>query len=218
MTNGMLRVVLVGSGRVGLQTVHMLDARGHDVIIIERNPERCEQIAQEYVATVIEGDAGRPSILKQADLAQRDVVVAASNTPATNLAVCMTAKQIAPEIFTVMRTTFEDSKAEYEEFVDHVVFPEEAGARTLVNAVQGGVRSIEEISGDVEIVQVEVAEGAPAAGKSLSEVRLPKGSLIIVDYEGNRIGGPETVLEAGHHYIIAVEADVMDEVLNLLRG
>lgn len=215
---GMLRVVLVGSGRVGLQTTRLLDARGHDVVVIERDPQRCEQIAQEYVATVIEGDAARPSVLRQADLPRRDLVVAVTNTPSTNLAVCMAAKRIAPEIRTVMRTIYEDSEAEYEDFVDDVVLPEAAGARAVMSVVEGGVRSIEQVSGDLEIVEVEIAPDAPAAGKALEAIRFPRGSLIIADAEGGRIGGPETVLEAGERYLVAVEADVADEVMNLLRG
>ncbi|MDX1745283.1 MAG: TrkA family potassium uptake protein [Halobacteriales archaeon] len=215
---GMLRVVLVGSGRVGLMTARLLDARGHDVIVIERNHERCERIAQEYVATVIEGNAARPSVLRQADLERRDLVAAVTNTQATNLAVCMAAKRISPEIRTVMRTIYEDSEAEYAEFVDDVVLPEAAGARAVMSVVEGGVRSVEQVSGDLEIVEIEVAEGAPAAGKTLKATRFPRGSLIIAHAEGGRFGGPETVLEPGARYLVAVESDVADEVMNLLRG
>lgn len=214
----MLRIVLVGSGRVGLQTARLLDDRGHDVLVIERNPERCERIAQEYVATVIEGDAARPSVLRQADIGRRDVVAALTNTPATNFAVCMAAKRIDPEIWTVMRTIYEDSEEEYAEFVDTVVFPERAGSRAVANAVETGVQSLESVAGEVEIMEVEVAPDSPAADRRLDEVTFPRGSLIIVDTEGGRIGGPETVLEAGNRYVIAVEPDVLDEVMNLLRG
>lgn len=214
----MLRVVLVGSGRVGLQTARLLDARGHDVLVIERNPERCEKIAQEYVATVIEGNAARPSVLRQADLPRRDLVVAATNTLATNLAVCMAAKRIAPDVRTVMRTIYEDSEAEYADFVDDIVLPESAGARAVASVVEGGVRSIEQVTGDLEIIEIEVAPGAPAAGKTLDSIRFPRGSLIIAEAGGGRIGGPETVLEAEKSYLVAVESDVADEVMNLLRG
>jgi len=73
-------------------------------------------------------------------------------------------------------------------------------------------------AGDVEIVEIEITPDAPVAGKRLDEVRLPRGTLIIVDYQGNRLGGPDTVLEVGHRYVVAVESDVADEVMNLMRG
>ncbi len=122
------------------------------------------------------------------------------------------------DVRTVMRITGTPDEL-YEEFVDGLVFPERLGARAATNEIaNGGVRTIEDIGGNVEIVEVEVAEDAPVAGKRLDEVRLPQGSLIIVDYQGNRIGGPDTVLEAGHRYVLGVESDVADEVMNLFRG
>jgi len=65
---------------------------------------------------------------------------------------------------------------------------------------------------------VRVAEGAPAAGKQLSEVRFPAGTLVVSDGDGNRIARPDTTLTAGRRYVVAVEPDVADEVMNLLQG
>lgn len=218
MTDGMLRIVMVGSGRIGLRTARMLEARGHDVLMIERNPERCARIADEYVATVIEGDAARPSVLRQADLPQRDRVVAATNTTATNLAVCLTAKRLAPEVRTVMRTVDDAGEAEYAEFVDAVVFPEEAGARAMTNAVEGGVQSVETLTGGIELLDLTVTEAAPVAGRTLDDVALPRGSLVVAEAGGDRIAGSGTALEAGRSYLVAAEAGVADEVVNLFRG
>lgn len=65
---------------------------------------------------------------------------------------------------------------------------------------------------------VRVNEGAPAAGKQLSEVRFPEGTLIISNEDGNRISRSDTQLTAGNRYVVAVEPDVVDEVMNLLQG
>jgi trk system potassium uptake protein TrkA len=50
------------------------------------------------------------------------------------------------------------------------------------------------------------------------DVALPRGSLVVSNDDGNRIAGSETVLEAGRSYVVAVEPDVADEVMNLMRG
>lgn len=65
---------------------------------------------------------------------------------------------------------------------------------------------------------IRVAEGAPATGKQLSEVRLPAGTLIVSDAEGDQLARSDTTLTAGCRYIVAVEPDIVDEVLNLMRG
>jgi trk system potassium uptake protein TrkA len=213
-----LRVIVAGGGEMGVRTTELLTARGHDVVIVEADAERCRELTDAYLATVIEGDAARPETLRQAQPGRSDVVAALTDDETTNFAVCMAAQRMAPDVRTVMRVN--DTPDElYEEYVDGLVFPERLGARAATNEIAGGgVRTIEDVAGDVEIVEIEITEAAPVAGKRLDEVRLPRGTLIIVDYQGNRLGGPDTVLEVGHRYVVAVESDVADEVMNLMRG
>jgi trk system potassium uptake protein TrkA len=212
-----MRVVVVGGGEMGLRTAELLDDRGHDVVIVEQDSERCEELSDAYVATVIEGDGSRPGTLRQAQPERSDVVAALTHDETTNFAACMAAQRMGT-VRTVMRVD-ETPDELYAEYVDGLVFPERLGARAATNEiVEEGVRTIEDIAGNVEVVEVEVTEDAPVANKRLDEVRLPRGTLIIVDYQGNRIGGPDTVLEPGHRYVVAVESDVADEVMNLLRG
>ena len=214
--DGGLRVLVVGSGRVGLATVRLLADRGHDLVVIERRPDRCEQLADEYLATVIEGDASRPSVLQQADLERTDVVAALTDTPGTNLSVCLAAKRIAPDVRTVLRTIYGDE--DYREFADAVVFPEAVGARAVTNVIELGVDTLEATIGDLEIFDLEVAEGAPVADRALADVALPRGSLVVSDADGESVAGADTVLEVGRTFVVAAEPAVTDEVMNLFRG
>lgn len=215
--SGPLRVLVIGCGRVGGRAAHLLDDHGHDVVVIEQDPAVADAFADEYVATVIRGDATRPSVLEQADLGRVDVVAALTGTTGTNLAVCMAVSRLADGIRTVMRTDH-DVADEYDALVDEVVFPERAGARAAANAVDRGVRALEDVTGAVEVLEIEVAEGAPVAGRSLTDIALPSGSLVVSDGDGDRIAGSETVLEAGRSYVVAAEPAVSDEIVTLFRG
>ncbi|WP_136588748.1 potassium channel family protein [Salinigranum halophilum] len=213
-----LRVIIAGGGEMGVRTTELLTDRGHDVVIVEADADRCRDLTDAYLATIIEGDAARPETLRQAQPGRSDVVAALTDDETTNFAVCMAAQRMAPQVRTVMRVGGTPDEL-YEEYVDGLVFPERLGARAATNEIAGGgVRTIEDVAGDVEIVEIEITPDAPVAGKRLDEVRLPRGTLIIVDYQGNRLGGPDTVLEVGHRYVVAVESDVADEVMNLMRG
>lgn len=212
-----LRVVVAGGGRVGARTAQLLDDRGHDVFVIEPDPDRVDALSDEYIATLIQGDATRPSVLEQAGLERADVVAALSGQTGVNLATCMVAKRLDPELLTVMRTDHEVGD-EYDAFVDEIIFPERAGARATANAIQRDVRAMEDLRGDLDILEVPVGEGAPVAGRTLADIALPRGSLIISDADGNEIAGSETVLEPGRSYVIAVDPEVADEVMNLLQG
>lgn len=211
-------IAIAGGGGIGLRTAQLLNDRGHKVVIIERDHGRCKSISDEYVGTVIEGDASRPKILKQADPDRCDVLVALTGDTATNLGICMAAKEMT-DVRVVMRVDDVAAAEEYKPLVDGIVYPDDPGARTVVNEVIGeGVRSIEEVGGDLEIVEIEITPEAPAAGRRLEQVSLPRGCLIISDAGGDRVGTADTVLEPGNRYLVAVETAVVDEVLNLLQG
>lgn len=217
-----LGIVIVGGGHVGYHTAERLSNRGHDIVIIEKDEDRVEFLSEQYIATIIQGDGGRPSVLRQADVSGSDVCAALTDYGAmTNLGICMTAQRIAPDVRTVARIDHGDDE-EYEEMVDAVVYPEELAAHSAANEViavsDGGVRTIEEVNTDLELVEIEIADDAPVAGKSLDTVNLPRGALVIADREGGEFPGPETVFEPGAQYVLAVRSSVTDEVVRLLRG
>ena len=212
-----LRTVIAGGGRVGKRTAELLDERGHDLVVIENDAETVAELSDEYFATVIEGDATRPSVLSQARLDRANVVAALTARTGTNLAICMAANHLEPAVETVMRTE-RSVGDEYDSLVDGVIFPETAGARAAANAIERDVRTLQAVTGTLDMMEITVADQAPVAGKSLTDVALPRGSLVVSAADGHRIAGSESVLEPGHTYIVAVESDVSDEVMNLMRG
>ncbi len=217
-----LRIVIVGGGRVGYHTAQRLDNRGHDLVIIEKDDDRVQFLSDQYIASVIHGDGGRPSVLREAQLERSDVIAGLTSYGAmTNVGICMTAQRIAPEIETVARIDHGEHE-EFEEIVDAVVYPEElaahAAANDIIDVSGGGVRTIEEITDRLELIEIEVAEGAPAAGKSLEAVSFPRGAVVVAEQHTGAFPGSDMVLEPGVQYILAVQTDVTDEVVRLLRG
>jgi len=100
-----------------------------------------------------------------------------------------------------------------------VVFPERAGSRVAANEILGSdVQTLADVTGSLDIMLIRVADGAPAAGKALSKVRFPEGTLVVSDANGERIARADTTLTPGSSYVVAVEPDVVDEVMNLMRG
>jgi trk system potassium uptake protein TrkA len=213
-----LDIVIAGGGRVGFQTAEILAGQGHDVTIVERDPAMVDRIADEWLATVIEGEATNPEILEQTDVENADVLAALTGDTGLNLAVCMAGTELSGGVRTVARIDRASGES-YLRFVDAVVFPERAGARVAANEILGSdVQTLASVTGDLDIMQIRVAEGAPAAGKQLSAVSFPRGALVVSGADGDRIAGPETQLVPGKSYVVGVQPEVADEVMNLLRG
>jgi trk system potassium uptake protein TrkA len=217
-----IRVVIVGGQHVGYHAARHLSDRGHDVVIIEKDPQRVEFLTSKYEATVIQGDGGRRSILEQAGLERTDVLAALTGYGAmTNIGICTMAKTIDQDIGTVARIDHGET-SEYAGVVDEVVYPEQLAAHAATNEImhvaKQGVQTIEEVTSDLELLELTVADEAPVASRALRDVSFPRGSVVVAGRDSNQLPGPEMELEPGHRYIVAVRNDVSDEVVRLFRG
>ncbi|KAB7518904.1 potassium channel family protein [Halosegnis rubeus] len=211
-------IIIAGGGRIGFQAAELLAARDENVTIIEEDKDRITEIADAWIATVIQADASDPDILEQAGIKYVDTIAALTELTGLNLAVCLLATQLADGIRTVARVDRETDGA-YDRFVDAVVYPEEAGARVVANQTTGReVQTLAAVTGNIEILEIRVPKGAPAAGRTLAEVSFPAGTLVISGEDGSQISKPETTLTPGSQYVVAVEPDVVDEVLQLMHG
>ena len=207
-------VVIAGSGRVGHRVAQHFADRGCAVTVVD--PEPNGRIEGDDVQ-VIQGDATKPSVLEEAITERTGVVGALTDKEDTNLVVCMAAKRYATGIRTVAR--IEDRAGdEYEAYVDEVYFPERASVRAAVNALTGSdVRTLEEVTGELEVLDVRIDYGAPAAGAVVSDA-LPEGSVVIAESGGHVAVQHSTELIEGRRYLIAADRDVVGEVIEQCRS
>jgi len=212
------RFVIAGGGRVGRQTAENLTEQGHEVVLVESDGDQVAELSEAYLGPIIHGDATRPSILEQADLTEADAIAALTDETGTNLAICMEAQQLAPSIRTLARAETGTDR-EYDEVVDATLLPQYLGGDHAADMLTGeGIQTLVYPTADLDIIEVTVAESAPVAGRRLDEIALPAGSLLISTADREELAGPDTILEANESYILAVESDVVDEVINLMRG
>jgi trk system potassium uptake protein TrkA len=217
MSTDPLRVIIVGGGRVGFRAGRLLDGYGHEVVVVEKDPDRCEEIA-EYFPIVIEADATLPPVLRQADPAASDTIAALTEDGATNLAVCLAAQRMNESLYTVLRTDTE-TRREYGELVDSVVYPEAAGARLIANDIVGNApRVLNALTGDLEILHVVVGDDAPIVDERLADADLPSGCLLITDVDAGHVARADTVIEANQQYTIAADPDILGEVMDHFSG
>ena len=213
------RVIIVGGGRVGLNAAQMLEEQGHSVVIVESDPDRCERLSDEYVATIIEGDGTFPEILEQADPASADAIAGLTGHVGTNLAACVLARRQNPDIRTVLRVKTDVGAEAYTDIADEVIFPERAGGILAANALTGSEeRAIEVLSTELDLLELTVTGDAPVANQTLENVRLPAGSLVLSDGDGQGIAEATTELVPGRTYVIAAQPEVVEEVRQLFRG
>lgn len=88
-------ITIIGGGNVGLKLAKNLENLKLNLKIIEKNPERCELLAEQLTKTlIINGDGTDLELLNEEDISSSDVVVSVTNNDEKNLLCSLMAKQL----------------------------------------------------------------------------------------------------------------------------
>jgi len=87
-------VIIVGCGRVGSELARLLSSEGHDVVIIDRNPNSFERLGETFNGLTLTGSGFDLNLLKQAGIEKADAFCSVTNGDNTNLIAAQVARQI----------------------------------------------------------------------------------------------------------------------------
>ena len=133
--------IVCGLGGLGIKVARQLHAQGHEVVIIESDPNnRYIRAARSKGIPVIIEDASIPSSLKAVNIKRAVSLIAVTSLDITNLEISLTAKALAPYLKTVVRSgdpQFAQSMQEVFKF-DNVLSPVELATYSFAAAALGG--------------------------------------------------------------------------------
>ncbi len=217
-----MRFVLVGAGRVGLRTARVLGEEGHDVTLVERDPEVADRARNEGFA-VVEGDGSREAVLVEAGVEGADAVGGLTGDLNTNFVACMVADHHGCR--TVMRIDEDYREEIYRKYageVDEVVYPERLGALVAKNALLGGtIRAIADVAQHLQVVELTVTDEAPVRGYSMGELQLPGDARVLAfGKAGEPLAIPreDESIEAGDRVIVLADFGVLSDVRQIVVG
>lgn len=87
-----MKIVIIGGGKVGEALSKLLVREKNDVVVIEKNEKRAEDLAEKLDVLVLHGDGSESDILKDANVDDSDAVIAMTGDDKTNLMICEIAK------------------------------------------------------------------------------------------------------------------------------
>lgn len=217
-----MRVVIIGAGRVGLRTARVIRNEGHDVTVVDQDPDAIER-ARNDGFDAIEGDGSSEEVLQRAGIDTADALGALTSDLNTNFVACMVGNhEGCRTILRIDEDYRENIYRKYADEVDDIVYPERLGAIGAKNALLGGnVTAIADLAEHLQVVQFTVTEEAPMHGYTIRELELPANSQILA--YGKRDGPlglalPDDSLEKGDRIAVLTEFDALDDVRQILVG
>jgi voltage-gated potassium channel len=182
-------VVVCGAGRTGRQVIRELIESGTPFLVIERSPERAEVLRNEFPdVLVLEADATKDESLVSGRIGTARGLVACLSQDTDNLFVCLSARDLQPNLNIVARAYDEQTMQKlYVAGADHVVSPNlTGGIRMAAMMLRPEVVSFLDVvtRGDgltLRLEEIRIQTGSPLAGHTLAEARIPqKTGLIII--------------------------------------
>jgi trk/ktr system potassium uptake protein len=219
-----VKVAIAGGGSVGTAIARDLHANGHDVLLIEKEPELVERLRSTLDITWVAADACEVSSLDAAGMGEADVAVAATGDDEDNLVISLLAKQEFAVPRVVARVNHRKNQWLFNESwgVDVSVSTPALMTALVEEAVSVGalVRLLQFGGGSAHLVEVTLADGSPAEGASLAELDLPRSATVVAVVRQDHLVVPRggTVLSAGDEVVLLVTRDSEQAVQDLLVG
>ncbi len=217
------QVVIVGAGNVGQYVAKELEhVAGVRVRMIERDKERAEHAAEDLTRTVIlNGDAMSASIQEEAGVGNSETVICLTNDDKINILSAVLAKKIGARntISLINEVSMQEMQSELG--IDMVIDPRASTISSILRHVRRGrildVYSLE--NGGAEVMEGEVLETSPLAGKALRDADLPDDITIgAVVHEGVvKFPEPDLVIKQGDKIVLLAEKSAMKAIEALFR-
>jgi trk system potassium uptake protein len=213
-------VIIAGAGKVGWNLARELIAKDREVTLIESDHRRYRIVEEELEHSVQYGDATEMWVLERAGIQRADLVIAVTGDDEDNILIC----QVAKEKYGCERIV---ARVNNPRNLDHF---KELGVQPAVSATDLILRLIEHEVPEyglvqllaleeehLEIIELEVGQGAQAAGRTIREITLPEGSLIISVLRDGRGFVPkgESPVEAGDQVLLILDPGLEAEITPL---
>jgi trk system potassium uptake protein len=209
-----IRIAIAGAGNVGQHVSSDLAARGHDVVVIEENSDLVDTLKKDLSdVNWVVGDACELYTLDAAVLSSCEVVVAATGDDEDNLVISLLAKQEFAVPRVVARVNHPDNEWLFNAGwgVDVAVSTPHLLTSLVEEAVSVGdlVRLLNLEQGKVSLLEVTLAEGSPAEGKTINELNMPPDCAVVAIVRDRHVFAPreETSLETGDEVLALAAAE-----------
>ena len=202
-------VLIVGAGKVGWNLARELIQKGSEVTVVESDPQRYAVVEEELEHNVQYGDGSELWVLERAGIERADLVIAVTGDDEDNILI----SQVAKEKYGVDRIVARcNNPRNLRHFELLGIKPAVSATDLILRLIEhevpkyGLVHLLDLPQERLEIIELEVAPGSPAAGAQVKDLGLPEGSLVI------------SILRDGAGFVPAGDSVVQpgDEVLLVL--
>jgi len=207
--------IIVGGGKIGYSLVQLLLENDNEVVMVEKDNERAQKIADDFDIISITDDATKEGVLDSANVKEADAVVSLTDSDEVNLIVGMIAKEKgAKKVAVRLAKTSYDTKMLNKMGIDLAIHPEAAAAAYIEEViVKPAIIDLAFLSsGETELQEILVTKDSDYFKKKVSQLSSDDERLIAI-FEGKNLKYPKEgyVLKDGDKILLLVNKNVKEE-------
>ena len=214
-----MRIGFTGSGPLAILTARELLEDGHEVIIIESDKERIEELAEDLDCGFLHGDGSRPKVLKELSPENTDYLFCINEHDENAIITALVGRSLGFEhVITVIEEP--DFLTICSELgLEDVQVPDYEVSKRLASMVEG--RRSEDFSaladGGLMLFEFAVDD---RAGSRIGDLDLPQQASVIAVRRGDktRLAEPDMELSRDEHVVILVHRDSLDQLEEKFAG
>jgi trk system potassium uptake protein TrkA len=198
-----MRVAFIGAGEVTVRTTELLIAKGNEVIIIEKEKEKIDELSEELDCSFLHGDGSKPAILREVDPEKTDVLFCLTDNDQANLIASLVGRSLG---FKRVIPSIQDPEFEgicRELGLTDTIVPSRTISRYLADMAMGfDILELSTVIKDEARFFSFVAEREDAV--NVADLSLPEEARVLCLYrEGHfSLADPETKLRKGDEVVI----------------
>jgi trk system potassium uptake protein len=215
-----MRYLIVGCGRVGSALAKLLDADGHEIIVVDENPTAFKRLGSTFRGHVVVGTGIDYDVLKRAGAATADGFVAVTDGDNRNIMAGL----IAQRMFKIKRVVcriYDPPRGQmYRELGIHAVVPTTVGAKLIRDTLMQAPWDPTHTFDFGKVTSLSAIVNAEDAGKRVADIERPGRIRIAAlrrDGSGVIVASNDLVLEAGDQINAVVAPEAISEFAQMFK-
>jgi len=200
-----VKIVIIGAGAVGFQLAKTISRREHDVILVEREQEQIDKVAEHLDCRFVVGNGVNPRVMREIGMTDCDLVAAVTDSDEINIITCQTAHALGAKV-KVARVRQEDYYEDHRLLLDGIdlaINPDHEAVHAIREVLfQTGATEIHDFAnGKVRIIGARVEADSRVEGRTLADLHRELGKRMAL--VTTIVRGEETLIPTGQTVIQA---------------
>ena len=181
-----MKIVVIGTGKVGSVLVEQLTQEGHQIVAIDRNEKKLMDMQNSFDVLCLSGNAADRKVLIEAGAGTADLVIAATDSDEVNMLCCLLARKLGAS-HTIARVRKHELADEIDMFAEDMglsmtINPELYAAQEIFSVLRfPGLMSVESFGhGLFQMVEFRLSEEGPATSMTLQDLSKKYNSKALV--------------------------------------